>query len=106
MRISAKSVLFLRILRLLVVARKSSREKSSDDAFHSFFVSFGLKHFASLLYTQKDKYNLHTLPARSKAKNERYGDAFFVRCDDDDDDAIVFVEHRVVVFFFFFFICC
>jgi hypothetical protein len=63
MRISAKIVLFLRILRLLVVARKSSREKSSDDAFHSFFVSFGLKHFASLLYTQKDKYNLHTLRA-------------------------------------------
>ena len=96
MRISAKIVLFLRILRLLVVAHTSSREKSSDDAFHSFFVSFGLKHFASLLYTQKDKYN-PILYARSKAKNERYGDAFFVRCDDDNDDAIVFVEHRVVV---------
>jgi hypothetical protein len=46
-------------------SHESSREKSSDDdAFHSFFVSFGLKHFASLLYTQKDKYNLpHTLRA-------------------------------------------
>ena len=105
MRISAKSVLFLRILRLLVVARESSREKRSDDAFRSFFVSFGLTHFASLLYTQKDTYNLHTLRAIESEENERYGDAFFVRCD--DDDAIVFVEHRVVVVvFFFFFICC
>ena len=64
MRISAKIVLFLRILRLLVlVAHESSREKRSDDAFRSCFVSFGLKHCASLLYTQKDTYNLHTLRA-------------------------------------------
>ena len=61
-----------------------------------------LRHF----YTHKRINTISPiLYARSKAKNEWYGDVLFVRCDDDNDDAIVFVEHRVVVFFFFF-ICC
>ena len=95
MRISAKSCSFPPHSSSSGGRTTSSREKSPDDAFQSFFVSFGLKHFASLSYTQKIN-TIHTLHT-SKAKNEWYGALLFARCDDDNNDAIVFVEHRVVV---------